>query len=121
MIRVIGTRLLIPKGDTGFFSLPNKRTFSEGDVAVFSVKNPLTQSTVIEKIIDASSPSILIEIEKEDTVNLSAGKYYWDVKLYHRPIYDEDNVLIDALEVDSYYSAFKQPLLIIKEVSKSYV
>ena len=53
MIRIIGTRLLIPKGDTGFFSLPNKGVFSEGDVAVFSVKDPLTQTTVIEKVIDA--------------------------------------------------------------------
>lgn len=121
MIRIIGTRLLIPKGDTGFFSLPNKGVFSEGDVAVFSVKDPLTQATVIEKLIDGSSPFLLIEIEKEDTLKLSAGKYFWDIKLYRRPIYDEDDILIDALEVDSYYSAYEQPLLIIKEVSKNYV
>jgi hypothetical protein len=121
MIRIIGTRLLIPKGDTGFFSLPNKGIFSEDDVAVFSVRDPLTQTTVIEKLIDASSSFLLIEIEKEDTFKLNAGKYYWDIKLYRRPIYDEDNLLIDALEVDSYYSAFEQPLLIIKEVSKNYV
>lgn len=121
MIRIIGTRLLIPKGDTGFFSLPNKGVFSNGDIAVFSVKNPLTQTTVIEKYIDASSPFLLIEIEKEDSINLEAGKYFWDVKIYRRPIYDEDNLLIDALEVDSYYSAFEQPLLIIKEVAKRYV
>lgn len=121
MIRILGTRLLIPRGDTGFFSLPNKGVFSEGDVAVFSVKDPLTQTTVIEKIIDASSFFLLVEIEKEDTIKLPAGKYYWDIKIYRRPIYDEDNLLIDALEVDSYYSAFEQPLLIIKEVAKNYV
>jgi hypothetical protein len=121
MIRIIGTRLLIPKGDTGFFSLPNKGIFSEGDVAVFAVKDPLTQTTVIEKLIDASSPFLLIEIEKEDTMELVAGKYFWDVKIYRHPIYDEDNYLIDAVEIDSYYSAFKQPLLIIKEVAKSNV
>ena len=121
MIRIIGTRLLIPKGDTGFFSLPNKGVFSEGDVAVFSVKDPLTQNTVIEKILDASSPFLLIEIEKEDTFDLTAGKYFWDIKIYRRPQYEEDNFLIDALEVDSYYSAFEQPLLIIKEVAKNYV
>lgn len=121
MIRIIGTRLLIPKGDTGFFSLPNKGVFSEGDVAVFSVKDPLTQTTVIEKILDASSYYLLIEIEKEDTYKLNAGKYYWDVKIYRHPIYDEDEILVDAMEVDSYYSAYKQPLLIVKEVSKYYV
>lgn len=121
MIRIIGTRLLIPKGDTGFFSLPNKGIFSDGDVAVFSVKDPLTQTTVIEKIVDASSYYLLIEIEKEDTLQLTAGKYYWDIKVYRHPIYDEDDRLIDAMEVDSYYSAYEQPLLIIKEVSKNYV
>ena len=45
----------------------------------------------------------------------------WDIKIYRRPIYDEDNYLIDALEVDSYYSAFEQPLLVIKEVARNYV
>ena len=121
MIRILGTRLILPKGDTGFFSLPNKGIFSDGDIAVFSVKSLMTQQTVIEKIIDASSCALLIEFEKEDTMNLDAGKYFWDIKIYRRPIYDEDNLLVDALEVDSYYSAYKQPLLIIKEVSKSYV
>ena len=121
MIRIIGTRLIVPKGDTGFFSLPNKGIFSEGDVAVFSVKDPLTQTTVIEKVIEASTPTLFIEIEKEDTLNLHAGKYYWDVKIFRRPRYDEDDVLIDATEIDSYYSAYKQPLFIIKEVSKKYV
>ena len=121
MIRIIGTRLLIPKGDTGFFSLPNKGIFSEGDVAVFAVKDPLTQTTVIEKLLDASSPFLLIEIEKEDTMELMSGKYFWDVKIYRHPIYDEDNYLIDAVEIDSYYSAFEQPLLIIKEVARNYV
>ena len=120
MIRIIGTRLLVPRGDTGFFSLPNKGVISEGNVAVFSVKDTLSQTTVIEKILDASSPFLLIELEREDTVNLLAGKYTWDIKIYRRPIYDEDNYLIDALEVDSYYSAFEQPLLIIKEVAKNY-
>lgn len=121
MIRIIGTRLLIPKGDTGFFSLPNKGIFSEGDVAVFAVKDPLTQTTVIEKLIDASSSHLLIEIEKEDTMNLIAGKYFWDIKIYRKPLYDEDDYLVDAMEIDSYYSAFEQPLLIIKEVARSYV
>lgn len=121
MMRLIGTRIVLPKGDTGFFSLPNKGFFSEGDVAVFSIKSFLTRETVVEKIIDASSAFLLIEIEKEDTINLEAGKYFWDVKIYRKPSYDEDDCLVDALEVDSYYSAFEQPLLIIKEVAKNHV
>ena len=54
-------------------------------------------------------------------MNLEAGKYYWDIKIYRSPKFDEDGILIDAMEIDSYYSAFKQPLLIIKEVAKSNV
>ena len=119
MIRIIGTRLIVPKGDTGFFTLPNCGIASQGDVAVFSVKDSLTRNTIIEKIIDASRSHLLIDLEHEDTMNLEAGKYTWDLKSYRRPEYDEDGVLIDAMEVDSYYSAFKQPLLIIKEVAKS--
>ena len=121
MIRIIGTRLLVPRGDTGFFTLPTRGLESEGDVAVFSVKDPLTRTTIIEKIIDASQPFLVIELEHEDTANLEAGNYNWDLKIYRRPEYDEDGILIDAMEIDSYYSAFKQPLLIIKEVAKNNV
>lgn len=121
MIRIIGTRLIIPKGDTGFFILPLRGINSAGDVVVFSVKDPLTRTTVIEKIFEASKSHVLIELEHEDTSTLKAGKYHWDLKIYRKPKYDEDGILIDAEEVDSYYSAFKQPLLIIKEVAKSNV
>ena len=120
MIRMIGTRLLVPRGDTGFFSLPNKGFFSEGDIAIFSVKDPLTQTTAIEKYIDASSPFLVIELTHEETSILSAGKYNWDIKIYRRPEYDDDGLIIDAFEIDSYYSAFEQPLLIVKEVAKNY-
>lgn len=120
MIRMIGTRLMIPKGDTGFFSLPNRGLCSSGDVAVFSVIDRITQSTVIEKQIDASGSHLLFELKQEDTAKLSAGKYYWDVKIYRDPEYDEDGILINAFEIDSYYSAYEQPLLIIKEVAKKY-
>lgn len=120
MIRLIGTRLTLPKGDTGFFMLPVKGQVDEGDIAVFSVKNPLTQETVIEKHLDAYGTHLLIQIEHEDSMNLSAGKYFWDIKIYRSPKYDEDGILIDAMEIDSYYSAFEQPLLIIKEVAKNY-
>ena len=118
MIRMIGTRLMLPKGDTGLFSLPNKGLYSYGDVAVFSVRDRLSQATVIEKQVDASGSHLLFELKHEDTAGLSAGKYYWDVKIYRSPEYDEDGILINAFEIDSYYSAYEQPLLIIKEVAK---
>ena len=79
MIRIIGTRLLVPKGDTGFFTLPTRGIPSKGDVAVFSVKDPLTRTTIIEKIIDASEYHLLIEFEHEDTMNLETNVYEYEV------------------------------------------
>ena len=55
MIRIIGRRLIIPKGDTGFFSLPNCSLYQKGDVAVFSVRDKLTKKTIIEKIDNKGS------------------------------------------------------------------
>ena len=83
-------------------------------------KDICLRKTIIEKIVDASGDGLLIEFKKEDTAKLEAGKYFWDVKIYNDPIYDEDGILIDAAEINSYYSAFEEPLLIIKEVAKNY-
>lgn len=118
MIRIVGNRLIVPRGDTGIFTIPVIGFPSEGDVAVFSVRDNLTQETLIEKIIDAYSSHLVIHFEHEDTANIPAGKYTWGLKIYRNPQYDEDGVLIDAVEVDSYYSAYSQPQFIVKEVAK---
>lgn len=122
MIRTIGTRIIIPKGDTGSFTLPiKKENLLDSDIAIFSVKDYLTSTTVIEKNINIVENQVLVHIEHEDTAKLAAGKYFWDIKVYHRPDYDEEGNIVDALEIDSYYSAFEQPQLIIKEVAKNHV
>ena len=51
MIRLIKRRLIIPRGDTGSFTIPTLTTVEQGDVAVFSVFDPLTRTTILEKII----------------------------------------------------------------------
>lgn len=119
MIRMIGTRIIVPKGDTGIFMLPKKGVETIEDVAIFSVLDPLTRKTVIEKIIPITGAYFSVELKNEDTKYLEAGKYIWDIKTYHTPIYDDDGIIIDAMEINSYYSAFKQPLFIIKEVAKN--
>ena len=50
MIRLIQRRLIIPRGDTGSFTIPTRGTVEEGDVAVFSLYDALTHKTVFEKI-----------------------------------------------------------------------
>lgn len=118
MIRLIGSRIIVPQGDTGIFMLPLKDMPTGEDVAVFSVKDIMTKETVIEKNVAITGAYFAVELKNQDTKNLSAGKYIWDIKMYHNPVYDDDGIIIDAMEINSYYSAFKQPLFIIKEVAK---
>ena len=118
MIRLIGSTIIIPRGDTGTFMLPSKIVFSESNIAFFSVKDLLTKKTIIEKKIDVDGNFFSIDLKKEDTSHIEPGEYYWDIKIYYEPIFDEDNNIVDALEINSYYSAFKQPRFIIKEVAK---
>lgn len=116
MVRIIGTRIIIPKGDTGSFSLPRQETNT--NYAKFIVQDPLTLENVIEKEITLVDNYFVVDLTSEDTRELPAKKYFWDIKSYYEPSFDEDGILVDALEIHSYYSAFKHPLFIIKEVIK---
>ena len=108
MIRLIQRRLIIPRGDTGTFSVPVLSSYNSGDVAVFSIINPMTQSKVWEKIVEINDSIINVRFEHTDTVNLPVGKFLWDIKFYQNPTIVEDE-LIDGTEVDSYYAAFNMP------------
>ena len=118
MIRVIQRRIIIPRGDTGSFNIPTFSTVQEGDIAVFSVYDTLTHTTVLEKIINATEGTLTVPFEHTDTVNISAGKYYWDIKIYNEPQYDEDHTLIGGKNINSYYSAFSLPIFEITEVAE---
>lgn len=118
MLRMIGTKIIIPKGDTGSFSVPKQEEDDREVLAKFIVQDPLTLNIVIEKEIFLDENCFIVEIERSDTVSLVAKKYFWDIKTYFNPIFDDDNILIDAEEINSYYSAFNHPQFIIKEVAK---
>lgn len=118
MIRLIQRRLIIPRGDTGNFTIPTAGTVNNGDVAVFSIYDTLTHKTVFEKEIPATSGTLTIPFEHQDTVNLTPKKYLWDIKIYINPTRDEENKLINADEINSYYAAFSLPICEIKEVAQ---
>jgi len=44
MNRMIQRRLIIPRGDTGSFSIPYLKTINAGDVAVFTIFDPRTHT-----------------------------------------------------------------------------
>lgn len=108
MIRLVQRKLIIPRGDTGTFSVPVISTLNTGDVAVFTIIDMKTKRKVYEKIIDATPDTISIRFEHRDTVNLPVGRYYWDIKFYQNPEW-ADNELINGTEVDSYYAAYSLP------------
>lgn len=119
MIRLIRRRLIIPRGDTGFFALPLTGHLHNTGVAVFDIFDPLTKTTVLEKEVplDLNTQEIKVELKHEDTVNLEAKKYRWDIRIYVNPVRDDDDKIINADVIDSYYSAFSLPVCEIREVA----
>lgn len=120
MIRLIQSRLIIPRGDTGSFSIPLRNTAITGDVAMFTIFDCLTRTKMYQKIVEVNSEAITIRFEHEDTVNLKPGKYFWDIKYYVNPTF-LDGELVDGDEVDSYYAAFKIPECEIRETADNYL
>ena len=118
MIRLIQRRLIIPRGDTGSFSIPTQGSVEEGDIAVFSIYDPMTRTTVFEKEIPATEEILTIPFTHNDTVNLQPKKYVWDIKIYKNPQRDEDSLLIGGDEINSYYAAFSLPVCEIREVAQ---
>jgi len=119
MIRLIQRRLIIPRGDTGSFTIPVQGTVGDGDIAVFSIYDPMTHTTVFEKEVELTEEVLTISFNHQDTVNLEPKKYLWDIKIYRNPQYDEDNLLIGGDEINSYYAAFSLPICEIKEVAQN--
>ena len=123
MIRLIQRRLIIPRGDTGSFTIPTQEPVGNNDIAIFSLYDPLTKKTVFEKQVPATNQTITINFVHEDTVNLTPKKYLWDIKIYKNPIYKiEDNEktrLVGGEEIHSYYAAFSLPICEIREVAQN--
>ena len=114
MIRLIQRRLIVPRGDTGTFSIPVLAGKKLGDLPIFTVFDPLTHRKIFEKVMQLSNGVLNMELTHGDTVNLPVGQYVWDIKFYSDPVF-MDGVLVSGSEVDSYYSAFALPECEIRE------
>ena len=117
MIRLIQRRLIIPRGDTGSFSIPTIGEVGDSDIAIFGIFDSITHKTLLAKKIKATNDFLTITLNSEDTIDIVPRKYNWDITIYKSPIYDKDNELIGASEINSYYSAFKLPVCEITEVA----
>ena len=119
MIRMIGRRLIIPRGDTGSFSLPALNNVT-GNIAVFTIFDNLTRTKLFQKIVPSEGDTLSIAFSHNDTVNLKPGKYFWDIKYYTNPEFVEDE-LVNGDEVDSYYAGFALPICEIRETADNYL
>lgn len=120
MIRLIQRRLIIPRGDTGSFTIPLLGTVNVNDVAVFSIFNPLTHKKIFSKVISPQEEMLEINFSHDETINLASGKYVWDIKFYVNPQFNEYNELIGGDEVNSYYAGFNLPVCEIKETAEDW-
>lgn len=123
MIRLIQRRLIIPRGDTGSFSIPVQGTMEQNDTAVFYIYDPMTKKSVQYIKGEINDDLITINFTREKTANLEAKKYLWDIVIYKNPEYEEgDDIMenpIDGTEINSYYAAFSLPICEIKEVAQN--
>lgn len=120
MIRVIQRRLIIPRGDTGTFTVPALSPGQAGSVGVFTIFDPITKTRIFQKQVELQENVFNIEFSHGDTVNLQAGDYLWDIKFYKNPIF-ADNKVIDGEEIDSYYAAFQTPKCEIRETGDAFM
>ena len=120
MIRLVQRKLILPRGDTGSFTIPVLPDFNAVDVAVFAIFNPLNKTIVFKKQVEIADNKITIQFSHNDTVNLPAGKYLWDIKAYLNPEY-ADGKLVNGDQIDSYYASYKLPECQIKETADDYL
>ena len=123
MIRVIQRRLIIPRGDTGTFTLPLLPGTEQGDIAVFSIYDPLKKEVIYQRQYTITEEELNIPFAHEDTLDIEpSNRYEWDVKIYHGPVYadgvdseDAKTIPINGASINSYYSAFSLPTCEIRE------
>lgn len=125
MIRLVGRKLIIPQGDTGTFTIPVQGTMTENDAAIISIYDNLTHKNVLEKRMtkDSETNTLSYTFVMEDTINIEpdnrGNRYSWDVTILRNSLFDNDDLLIHADDIDSYYAAFVLPSCVIKGVTRN--
>lgn len=119
MIRLVQRRLIIPQGNTGTFDIPVQGTMGENDMAILSILDPLTHTTLLNLVGEVNDNIITFTFEAQDTLNIEpSNRYLWDVAIYRNVLYDEENKKINhADDIDSYYAAFRLPTCEIRAVT----
>lgn len=110
MIRLIARRLIIPRGDTGEFTVPLLESDSTSPkVAIFTIFDLINNKIIYQREATIANNIVTVAFASEDTKVLPLGQYVWDIKIYTNPEY-KDNKLINGEAVDSYYAGFTYPI-----------
>lgn len=117
MIRVLQRKLIIPRGDTGTFSVPALAVGNSSDVAVFTIFDDVTKTRLLQKVVAAENEQITITFTHNDTVNLKPGSYLWDIRFYNNPVFAEGKI-IDGEEINSYYAGYTLPTCEVRETGE---
>ena len=120
MIRLIQRRLIIPQGDTGTFTIPIQGSMEQDDIAILAIYDPLTQKTLLNLEGTVVENNLLtFNFNRECTLKIEpSNRYLWDIVIYRNAEYDRENQqIIYADSVDSYYAAFKLPTCEIRVVT----
>lgn len=120
MIRLIGRRLIIPRGDTGTLTIPTQGPIDGPAIAILGIYDPLFNEIHELPPVTVEGETISFDFRHEDTIDLEPSeRYQWDIKIYRNPIYDDNHQLISADNIDSYYAAFgvSMPKCVIKQVA----
>lgn len=120
MIRLVGKKLIIPRGDTGSFSIPVITNFTQSDAAIFTIIDLKTNKKIksITCQFNNNDNTFTISFTHQQTVNLPVGKFYWDIKSYKNPTYTDEQ-LTGGVEIDSYYAAYQLPVCQVRQTGDS--
>lgn len=119
MIRLIQRRLIIPRGDTGSFTIPVLGAVENSDIAVFCIFDPMTHKKVFSKYIVPGNENLEITFSHNETAKMRPGKYVWDIQLYKNPEFSDEEV-VNGEEINSYYAGFTLPVCEVRETAENW-
>ena len=110
--------IIIPRGDTGVFTVSITGEIQPDAVPIFAVSNSFGH-TYIAKQCDISDGVVTVALDNADTKNISGGEYNWDIRLVTRRNADNNDDIYasnDIVAIDSIFSANGLPKFIVTEV-----
>ena len=102
MIRLVQRRLIIPRGDTGSFTLPVISSLNIGDVAVFTIFDTKRQAKIFQKIVEPENNALVIRFEHAMDFERKSKKLHFNIY---------NLVMCTGMQSKSYFTCQKSSVL----------